>query len=156
MSGEIEIACAREDQLDAILAIENASFTCPWSEESFHEAFASGNITIFSAQRDGALVGFACLLAIGEEAEILNIATAPASRHIGVGQRLLSEMLNDASGRGVSDLYLEMRASNTPARPLYRKNRFYEIGIRRSYYIKPREDAILMKKSLIPAEQGHL
>ncbi len=156
MSGEIEVIRASEDQLGAILAIENASFTCPWSEESFRDAFASENVTIYAAERDGLLVGFSCMLVIGDEAEVLNIASAPASRRTGVGQSLLSQMLRDAALRGVTAVYLEVRDANAAARALYRKNGFSEIGIRRNYYIKPRENAILMRKTLFPADKGHL
>ena len=156
MSGEIEVIRASEDQLGAILTIENASFTCPWSEESFRDAFASENVTIYAAERDGLLVGFSCMLVIGEEAEVLNIASAPASRRTGVGQSLLSQMLRDAAQRGVTAVYLEVRDANAAARALYRKNGFSEIGIRRNYYIKPRENAILMRKPLFPADKGLL
>ncbi len=156
MSAETAVRPATEDDLPSILAIEYASFTCPWSEESFREAFGAENVTVFAAERDGALVGFSCLLVIGEEAEILNVAASPESRRTGVGQMLLSRMLNEAEERGVRDVYLEVRDSNAAARSLYRKNGFAGIGVRRHYYIKPREDAILMKKSLSPAAGGHL
>ncbi|MCR5681485.1 MAG: ribosomal protein S18-alanine N-acetyltransferase [Clostridiales bacterium] len=156
MSGEITVRPASADELPAILAIEDASFTCPWSEESFREAFEAENIAIYAAHRDGVLVGFSCLLAIGEEAEILNIASSPAVRRSGVGQALLSRMIGEAAAKGVTELYLEVRDSNAAARSLYRKNGFTEIGIRRHYYIKPREDAILMKKTLVPADKGLL
>ena len=156
MPGEIAVRPALSEDLPAIFAIENTSFTCPWSEESFREAFEAENIAIFAAERDGVLVGFSCMLMIGEEAEILNIASSPAARRSGVGQALLSRMIEEAAAQGVSVIYLEVRDSNAAARSLYRKNGFAEIGIRRHYYIKPREDAILMKKTLVPAHEGHL
>ena len=156
MSADCVIRPAREDELEEILAIENASFTCPWSRQSFLDAFAGGPVTIYAAERDGVLVGFSCLLTIGEEAEILNIAAAPDHRHEGVGGLLLTRMLDDAEESGAQNVYLEVRASNTPARSLYKKAGFSEIGIRRHYYTKPREDAILMKKAIFPEDEGHL
>ena len=136
---------AEPRMLPEILAIENRSFTCPWSENNFLEAFASDRITVYAAEEDGKLLGFSCLLTIADEAEILNIASAPDARRRGVGQALLQRMLLDCAGHGIASVYLEARESNAPARGLYLKNGFEEIGVRKNYYERPRENAVLMK-----------
>lgn len=134
--------------LPAILAIEKASFTVPWSEKSFDEAFASDSITVLAVVDDGGNVaGFGCLLAVDGEGEILNIAVHPSVRKNGIGQMLMNGMITAGMERGVRDFYLEVRESNVPARGLYEKNGFAALGRRKRYYSKPTEDAILMKKT---------
>ena len=148
MDRELTVREADRELLDAILAIENASFTCPWSEKSFLDAFDAETVTIYAAEEDGQLVGFSCLLVVEDEAEVLNIASAPGFRRRGAGQALLSRMLSDCEARGVSAVYLEVRESNAPARGLYQKNGFCEIGVRRNYYDRPKENAVLMKYTI--------
>ena len=148
MDRELTVREADRELLDAILAIENASFTCPWSEKSFLDAFDAETVTIYAAEEDGQLVGFSCLLVVEDEAEVLNIASAPEFRRRGAGQALLSRMLSDCEARGVSAVYLEVRESNAPARGLYQKSGFCEIGVRRNYYDRPKENAVLMKYTI--------
>ncbi len=146
---KMKIIKATSDKTAEIVAIENASFTCPWSEKSFNEAFASPNVTIYAAvSDDDAVVGFACIMTLDEESEILNIAVAPTSRKCGIGEALLHAMIENAQANGVLDFYLEVRESNATARHLYEKNGFIPLGVRRKYYIKPVEDAIVMRKSV--------
>lgn len=147
---------ADASMLPELLSIETASFTCPWSEESFRAALDSDAVSVpVCLSEDGTIVGFACLLTVADEGELLNIAAAPSARRAGVGQRLLAHCLALCRERGVSVLYLEVRESNAPARSLYRKNGFGEIGVRRNYYEKPRENAILMRRVLLPEAEGN-
>lgn len=151
----MKIIKADAARLSEILEIEKASFTCPWSEQSFLEAFDSPNITIYAAisgECDTA-VGFACVLSIGEEAEILNIASSPDFRRMGTGTALLDFAINECVLSGVREFFLEVRESNTPARRLYEKLGFEELGVRKKYYTKPTENAIIMRKSISDAEQ---
>ncbi len=137
-----------EEFLNEILAVENASFSDPWSAESFREAFASPVTTVYGAfDEEGALIGFACMCVIADEAELYDIAALPTHRLRGVGQALMSRMLGDCERLGVESMYLEVRASNLPAFSLYLKNGFEPKGVRRNYYTDPAEDAVVMKKS---------
>ncbi len=140
---------ADPSMLPAILEIENEAFTCPWSEKSFEEAFESPNITVYAAADDEyILAGFSCLMSFGDEGEILNIAVKLSARKCGIGQMLMDAMLNEGTQNGVHDFYLEVRESNTAARHLYDKNGFTALGVRRRYYTRPVEDAIVMRKSV--------
>ncbi|MBQ7314097.1 MAG: ribosomal protein S18-alanine N-acetyltransferase [Clostridia bacterium] len=137
---------ADPSMLPAILDIENAAFTCPWSEKSFREAFDSEHITVYAVLApDGAVAGFSCLMAYDDEGEILNIAAHPDMRRQGIGQTLMDAMLAEGTENGVRTFYLEVRESNAPARHLYEKHGFEILGKRKGYYQKPVEDAVLMK-----------
>lgn len=141
---------ADPSMLPAILEIENEAFTCPWSEKSFAEAFESPHITVYAAvHADGSIAGFSCLMCCGEEGEILNIAVRTSARKNGIGQLLMDAMLTEGSADGVRDFYLEVRESNAAARHLYEKNGFETLGIRKRYYSKPVEDAVIMRKTII-------
>ncbi len=89
-------------------------------------------------------VGFLLCRTLGAaEAEVLNIAVDPAYRRRGVARLLLSGFLAEFPG----DIFLEVRASNAAAIELYRRFGFVDAGLRRSYYHRPVEDAVVMRKT---------
>lgn len=139
----------REPDLDAVSAIEKASFSEPWSEESLlSEGCGLPYATMLVAEEDGAPVGYICLRYLFEEAEITNIAVRNDYRRRGIG-----EMLIDAAVAFCKEIYcesigLEVRETNAPAIALYEKKGFERVGIRKDYYEKPRENAILMNCTL--------
>ena len=152
---ELTVAEAGRSLLPSLLRIENASFTCPWSEESFLAALDADAVSVpVCFDEAGSVVGFACLMIVADEGELLNIAVDPARRRMGTARILMDACLARCREKGVSTLYLEVRESNAPARNLYRSFRFREIGTRRNYYEKPRENAILMRLALNPEAEG--
>lgn len=93
------------------------------------------------AELDGAVAGFLVLLPLPPgEAEVLNLAVAPACKRRGIGRALLAQ----TTGR---ILHLEVRASNTEALSFYRSLGFQTSGRRRNYYLDPAEDAILLSRT---------
>lgn len=152
---ELTVVEADRTRLPALLRIENASFTCPWSEESFREALDADPISIpVCLGEQGEVVGFACLMTVADEGELLNIAVDPAFRRMGAARVLMDACLSLCAEKQIAALYLEVRESNTPARTLYRSYGFRELGMRRNYYEKPRENAILMRLALNPDAEG--
>lgn len=147
---DIIIRNAVPEDLDTIFAIEQVCFTVPWSMESFRSAFAADMVHIFAAERQGTVIGFGCVSALPPDSEILNIAVLPEARGLGIGSLLLAAMLDCAVTLGADTAYLEVRESNTPARGLYGKYGFVPLGIRRNYYSKPTEHAVVMQKTLTP------
>lgn len=143
-----EIKEAELSSVDAIVGIENSSFTCPWSEKSFNDAISSDKIDVYTIETDGEICGFYCLMIINEEAELLNIAVAASHRRQGLGDKLMTHALSLAKSRGVKAVYLEVRESNTPARRLYEKYGYIALGVRKNYYAYPRENAVIMQKQL--------
>jgi [ribosomal protein S18]-alanine N-acetyltransferase len=136
--------------LALMLDIEQRSHSHPWTRGNFEDAFAAGYLVIgaWEPGAAGQLLGFAMLMKVLDEAELLDIAVAPEFRRSGVARVLLRDAQDRLRVVGCTGIYLEVRATNASARALYREQGFEEIGLRVGYYPagRGREDAILMKK----------
>lgn len=146
----IALRTATVDDLDAIMAIETASFgLTAWARETMAAEMASewGRYVV-AVDEAGAVVGYVGLRAVGVEGDIQTIAVAEAARGEGLGRRLLAEAQRDARARGVQELFLDVREDNAPARALYESEGFVEIGVRPGYYQPEGVDAIAMRKEL--------
>ncbi len=132
--------------LDAVLAIEEASFTSPWTREMYLAEFENRGISFFYLARaeDGKIVGFCSFWRVLDELHINNLAVLPPYRRAGVGTALLAKVLGDAARLGAQRATLEVRQSNTPAQQLYERFGFAIAGVRRGYYSHPVEDALVL------------
>lgn len=104
-----------------------------WTRGQCLGIMAMPGVWLTLASMDGATVGFAMTRAMGDEAELLLLATDPSVRRSGVGGALLRSVLNDARDRAIKQLFLEVRADNE-AIELYRLLGFVKVGERRGYY----------------------
>ena len=134
--------------LGDICEIEKNSFSDPWSEKSFEFCIGDGAFRVYVAELDGRAVGFAVWSYLPPEAELCDIATSPDFRKKGVADSLLAAFIGGEGAGKIGDIYLEVRRSNAAAISLYEKYGFLKIGIRKNYYSDPREDALLMRRSL--------
>ncbi|MBK7908430.1 MAG: ribosomal protein S18-alanine N-acetyltransferase [Gemmatimonadetes bacterium] len=132
--------------LPAILSIERIAFSDPWTADAFRSMLGQDHVLTTVAERDGRLVGYSVAWAVGDEAELANLAVAPEHRGTGVAKRLLDHLLDDLDSRGGATIYLEVRDSNAPAQGLYRSRGFTAAGRRKGYYRKPTEDAVVMRR----------
>jgi len=135
-----------EEDVAAVAVLEAENFSRPWSYDAFFNTLSDENYIVIIAKEADALLGYCVLLCTGEEADITNVCTAPATRGKGVATEMLTAIMEVGYARGVTEFFLEVRESNTPARSLYTKLGFEEIGLRKNYYEEPREHAVLMKK----------
>ena len=97
---------------------------------------------------DGTLLGWAGLFALYETAQILTVGVVPAAQRRGVGTELVRLLEAEARERKASELLLEVRVDNEPAKALYARAGFVELGRRKGYYDNGRVDAITMRKQL--------
>jgi ribosomal-protein-alanine N-acetyltransferase len=147
MTIDVRLATIRD--VGAIVAIEKAAFSDPWSETAFHEALAHPAVFFACADRGvGDIAGYVVAWFAADEGEIANLAVAPHAWGGGVGRALLDSALDVASTRGAAAVYLEVRDSNERARRLYRSSGFEEVGRRRRYYRRPVEDAIVLRRTM--------
>jgi len=135
------------DDLDAVVAIEVASYTTPWKVEHFRDELSARFSWPLVADEEGNVVGYVCLMSLFEEAQILNIAVSPGQRGRGIARMMLEEAFRQAREKGAEKVALEVRASNGAAISLYTQLGFERVGVRSCYY-DGCEDAILMEKSI--------
>jgi ribosomal-protein-alanine N-acetyltransferase len=136
---------ARLADLEAIARIEAQSFGDPWPAEAFRTYLAG---CFLVAEEAGAVLGYLVARTAGDEAEVLDVAVAPAARGRGIGRRLLAEALRGLRERGARRAYLEVRESNTAALRLYESLGFRPVGRRRGYYRQPAEDALVLARDV--------
>lgn len=142
-----EIRLFRADDCAAVAEIERLSFAEPWSEKSL-ELLLSGENFGLVALCDGQVAAYVGIIAVPPEADITNVATHPNFRRRGLAAALLTALKAEAKKRGIENIFLEVRRSNTAARALYEKQGFKVVGERKGFYANPKEDAILMALAL--------
>ena len=135
--------------LDAIAGLESELFASDaWSTEMVREELAGDHRRYIVLDVDGVVCGYAGLLVLGSDGDIQTIAVAPELRGGGHGRALMNELLDEAARRGATQVFLEVRADNPPARGLYTSLGFTEIGVRPRYYQPEGIDAIVMRMQL--------
>lgn len=148
MAEPCRIRQATPADVPALHQLERVCFPDPWSAEGLSSALEPphgwGLVAESSQGLDGYLIG----REVGGSGEVLNLAIAPGARRRGLGRALLRQGLAGMAARGVSEVFLEVRASNAAARFLYEGEGFRVVGVRRGYYRSPQEDALVLRRDL--------
>jgi [ribosomal protein S18]-alanine N-acetyltransferase len=137
------------DALSAYQVAEQSPQAAAWLLTSYEQLAHSGDHHAWVAECDTSLCGFLVgrITAI-DEAEILNLAVAPAHRCSGYGTALLQTCLVEFTRLHIKRVFLEVRASNSPAISFYEKHNFLRTGFRPAYYQNPTEAAVLLFRKL--------
>jgi ribosomal-protein-alanine N-acetyltransferase len=138
-----------DEDLDEVLAIENAIYTHPWTKGNFSDSLRAGyDCRTWRLER--ALVGYFILMVAAGEGHLLNLSIAASHQRSGHGRALLREAVDLARRRGARSLFLEVRPSNLGAQALYTRFGFRRIAVRRGYYPahSGREDALVFTLAL--------
>lgn len=131
--------------LAVVHEIERASFITPWPSYAYRNELDSNRLAQYLVVRVGrAVVAYAGIWLLVDEAHITTFAVDPAWRRRRIGERLILALLDLAIARGAREATLEVRLSNLAARRLYEKYGFQPVGIRPHYYSDDREDALIM------------
>lgn len=144
----LDYAPMAEGDIDQVLALEQSVYPHPWSRGNFVDSLASGYQCWVLRDRDGQLLGYFLLMAIVDEAHLLNVAVGAGVQGQGLGRLLLNQAVACARGLGMESVLLEVRPSNARALEIYRRYGFAQIGRRKAYYPAidgQREDAIVMR-----------
>ena len=139
-----EIVKMAECHVKDIAEIEKLCFSTPWSEGGLREELSNDNARFFVALSGGNVAGYIGSHNIVGEVYITNIAVNPSFRRQGIGEALVSYLVEISKGEGADFVTLEVRESNEPAQKLYNKKGFCVEKKKKSFYENPREDAILM------------
>ena len=134
------------DDIAQVAEIERQIFSIPWSEKAFRDSMESDNTIYIVAKENDNVAGYAGMYLSFEEGNITNVAVNPLSRRKGIGEKIVRDILNRAYEKGVRDVFLEVRETNSVAIALYEKIGFKEELIRKNFYDKPRENALIMWK----------
>lgn len=137
-----------ESDLLQIAELERLIFTDAWSLHGLRETFAQPRALLEVAEEEGSIQGYAIVYDIVEEAEIARIAVAESFRKAGVGSALLEKVCEWCAQRDAHKLLLDVRNGDQTAVSFYRHLGFTEDGIRKGFYEKPKEDALLMSRKL--------
>lgn len=129
-----------------VAALEKVCFSDPWSEKSVASELENP-LSLWLVAMDGETVaGYIGSQTVLGETDMMNVAVAPAYRQQGAAQGLILALIEALKARGSHCLTLEVRDSNAPARALYEKLGFLEVGRRKNYYRNPREDGLILRK----------
>lgn len=136
----VALRAARLRDAEALAAIHReGGFAVAWDKSEFEQLLADKAViadVIGPSSGGNIIFGFILSRRAADEAEILTIAVKKRQRHAGFGKKLLQHHLSRLAAMGVHALFLEVEESNTPARRLYEKRGFAEVGRRNAYYKK--------------------
>ncbi len=151
---------ATEGDLDAIMAIETATFhSDAWSPDNMRAELLSPHTYYLVAVRlddPSAVDGYAGLLAPqgAGDADIQTVAVADRARRHGLGRTLMRQLMTEAHQRGAARIFLDVRADNPGAQSLYEALGFEAIALRPGYYQPDNVDAVVMRHTLAAPEPG--
>ncbi len=147
---EITLGLMTLDDVEAVAAIEAATFRTPWSKESFYREVTDNACARYMVLReDGVPIAYAGVWFVLDEGHITNIAVREDRRGMGYGEKVTRAMIQLAADSGMSWMTLEVRRSNAAAIGLYHKLGFIDVGYRRRYY-ENTEDALIMALERLP------
>lgn len=134
------------DDLDAVMAIENAVYPHPWTRGNFRDSLDAG-YHCWIMECGGTIAGYSVVMIAAGEAHLLNLSIAGVWQRRGLGSELLRFIMKLARDFAAERILLEVRPSNDPGRALYASAGFREIGRRRGYYPDgaAREDALVLE-----------
>ncbi len=135
--------------IPAIRSLEaSAAAAAHWGEQEYQRLFDAGSRRLVLVAEADDVRGFLIASQVGQEWELENIVVGQSLQRRGLATALLGQFLDIACRAGAITVFLEVRASNLPARSLYEKHGFRVIGRRPAYYDQPAEDAVLYRKVL--------
>ncbi len=135
----------RRSELETIAAIDAQSYEFPWTAGNFLDSMLAGyRCCVYEEQ--GLIVAYAVMMAVVDEAHLLNLTVVPVMQGNGYGRAMLHRLIDCARDSGFVSMWLEVRPSNRVARQLYLAEGFQQVGLRKGYYpaAHGREDALLM------------
>ncbi|WP_408649012.1 ribosomal protein S18-alanine N-acetyltransferase [Streptomyces poriticola] len=137
--------------IDPVLELERRLFPeDAWSRGMFwselaHARGPQATRRYLVAEQGGRIVGYAGLVASGDQGDVQTIAVAGEYWGSGLGSRLLTELLRAATAFECAEVMLECRVDNVRAQKLYERFGFEPIGFRRGYYQPGNVDALVMR-----------
>jgi ribosomal-protein-alanine N-acetyltransferase len=142
----VKLVPAAKRHIASIVRIERESFSDPWSEAAF-VGLIDSPLALFTVALDDdeSVIGYAAATAAWEDGEILSVAVDGKARRRGIGGLLLDAAISGLKDQRVGRVFLEVRESNSAAIELYKSRGFAPMSVRRNYYHRPVENALVMR-----------
>ena len=140
----MELLKLTEAHIPQMVELEKICFSLPWTADMIRSELNNPSCLYLAAVDGDTLVGYIGIQTVLDEGYINNVAVRPEYRRQGIAAALISLLIEQTRAIGLAFMTLEVRESNAPAIALYEKLGFTTVGIRKNYYEKPRENAILM------------
>lgn len=145
---EFNVKRIEESDLQEIARLEKEIFPDPWGMLGLSESLKQNHTVLLGAWVDGKLVGYLIFYFSIDEGEIARIAVDKAMRRQGVASHLLLGLETICEDKKIKKILLDVRESNETAIQFYKSHGFMEDGVRKNFYTKPAEDAVLMSRVL--------
>lgn len=142
----MKIVLMDETHVAQVAALEKECFSAPWSENSIRAELSNPLSLWLVAVENNCVLGYIGSQSVMGEADVMNVAVAAAHRRRGIARELAEALVAALNGKGIHSLTLEVRVSNEPAKALYERLAFTQVGRRPNYYRNPREDALILRK----------
>ncbi len=139
------IRLAERRDIPDLLSIEVAQFPEPWTRTMLIDEIsnlATRRYTV--AVEDEKIVGYLGVMYVIDELHVNTIGILPGHEGQGIATSLMNEAWGVAKGRGVQRATLEVAVSNTRAQELYFRFGFSPVGVRKNYYERTNEDALIL------------
>jgi ribosomal-protein-alanine N-acetyltransferase len=143
---ELKIVPMEERHLDALVRLEQACFSAPWSRAGLAAELSNLGAVFAVAELNGVTVGYAGMNCVLDECYVDNVAVFLQYRRRGIARALMQHLIAAAQERNAAFITLEARISNTGAISLYESLGFREAGRRPGFYNHPKEDALILTK----------
>ena len=134
------------DHVSQVAHLETVCFHDPWSEKSIASELDNALSLWLVAIEEDDVIGYVGSQTVLGWSDMMNVAVHPDHRRKGVGEKLVTALEEALKEQESTCLTLEVRASNAPAKALYEKLGFIEVGRRKNYYRNPKEDALILRK----------
>ncbi|MCS7167576.1 MAG: ribosomal protein S18-alanine N-acetyltransferase [Gemmatales bacterium] len=144
----IQVRWMIKRDMPEVLAIEQASFDNPWSEEDFLNALRQRNCIGMVAETHDQLLGFIVYELQKSQMVVLNLAVHPQFRRQGIGRLMMERLISKLSQQRRNKITLQVRESNLPAQLFFKALGFQAIRVLRGYYSDTGEDAYVMQYRL--------
>ena len=144
----MKIVNMNADHVVQVAELEKRCFPDPWSEKSIVSELSNKLALWLVAEEDGRVAGYIGSQTCCDESDMMNVAVHPDHRRLGIAEALVVALCDALTEQGSVSLTLEVRTSNEPAKALYEKLGFEQVGRRPNYYRNPKEDALILKKML--------
>jgi ribosomal-protein-alanine N-acetyltransferase len=134
------------DAAEAIWSFSNQAYTTgsPWTVAQFAADICQPNSEYLVLTENDQWVGYIAYHFVLDEAEVQHVVVAKERQQSGVGSQLIQKLKQHLVEKAITQVFLEVRASNLAAQKLYQKNGFFAAAVRKNYYQKPQENALVM------------